>query len=157
MPPLPKPAATRQRRNRSSTHAQLPSVESMIDATVPRLPRRAEGWHPMVRGWWRSVWTSPMASEFVGPDVRGGLYLLAELHQRRWEAESAKDLVCVAAEIRLQEVRFGLSPIDRRRLQWEIDKGDQAEQRTTNRRKSAAQEKKDNGGSKDPREMLKVV
>jgi hypothetical protein len=28
------------------------------------------------------------------------------------------------AEIRLQEARFGLSPVDRSRLQWEIKKGE---------------------------------
>jgi hypothetical protein len=105
----------------------------------------------MVRGWWRSVWQSPMASEYVGPDVRGGLYLLAELHQRRWEASKPNELVSLAAEIRLQEVRFGLSPIDRRRLQWEIDKGDEAEERAQ-RRKVAKQPK---AGS-DPRSLLRI-
>jgi hypothetical protein len=125
----------------------------MADAVVPQLPRREKGWHPMVRRWWQSVWQSPMASEYVGPDIRGGLHLLAELHQARWETESVTDLVKVASEIRLQEVRFGLSPIDRRRLQWEIDKGEQAEDRIKRRRPT----KKENGGSDDPRDLLKVI
>jgi len=35
----------------------------------------------------------------------------------------------IGAEIRLQGVRFGLSPIDRRRLQWEIEHTEEAQHR----------------------------
>ena len=57
----------------------------------------------------------------------------------------------MAAEIRQQSVRFGLSPIDRRRLQWEVEKGEQATERTSKRRQHKE------ASSKDPREALKVV
>jgi hypothetical protein len=95
-----------------------------------------------------------MAGEFLGPDMKGGLYTLAELYQQRWTTKNAKELVSIAAEIRLQEARFGLSPIDRRRLQWEVDKGEQAVERTTRRRKTA---KAKRTAKKDPREVLKLV
>lgn len=95
-----------------------------------------------------------MASEYCGPDVRGGLFMLAELHQAWWESTTITQKLAIASEIRLQEVRFGLSPIDRRRLQWEIDKGETAEQRLSQRR--AANTPAQPKPGQDPRELLKV-
>lgn len=149
----PKPRELRQRRNREPTHATLPMDEN-TDNKVPALPTRekkAERWHPMVVAWWSAIWRSPMASEFLDSDKKGGLYLLAELHQRRWTADDSGDLVNIAKEIRQQEVRFGLSPIDRRRLQWEVEKGEQATDRTARRRQTKE------ASAKDPRDVLKVV
>src|SRR5688572_18507036 len=127
--PPPKPLEMRQRPSRKSTRATLPSEEVSAGQAVPDLPKRekaTEVWHPKVLEWWSSVWKSPMAQEYVGPDIQGGLYLLAELYQCRWNDPDPSGLVKLAAEIRQQEIRFGLSPIDRRRLEWEIEKGDQA-------------------------------
>ena len=157
--PPPKSATLRQRRNRTRSSSVLPNENAPKnkERKVPKLPERdskAEKWHPKVIEWWTSVWTSPMAAEFLGPDVKGGLYGLAELYQQRWSAKDAKQLVSILAEIRLQEVRFGLSPIDRRRLQWEVEKGEQAEERTTQRRKTKRLKRT---AKKDPREVLKVV
>jgi hypothetical protein len=143
----------RQRRNRTSTAAQLSSPEAAAKNDVPNLPAReksSERWHAKVVAWWKSVWRSPMAAEFLDSDVKGGLYVLAELYQVLWDGEQ-KDVAKVAAEIRQQEIRFGLSPIDRRRLQWEVEKGDQAEERTTRRRRARETE------GKDPRDLLKKV
>jgi hypothetical protein len=105
----------------------------------------------MVQAWWTAIWKSPMASEFLDSDKKGGLYLLAELHQQRWNADDPSDLVNIAKEIRQQEVRFGLSPIDRRRLQWEVEKGEQATERTSKRKQYKE------ASSKDPREALKIA
>jgi hypothetical protein len=106
----------------------------------------------MVLGWWKSVWRSPMASEYLDADMRGGLYLLADLHQLRWTLRDTSALKEIAAEIRLQEVRFGLSPIDRSRLRWTIDAGETAAERTEARR-----ERKVPKPSKDPRAVLKAI
>jgi hypothetical protein len=95
-----------------------------------------------------------MAGEYLHADMRGGLFNLAELYQRRWSEKDTKVLIAIIAEIRQQEIRFGLSPIDRRRLQWEIEKGEEAAERTTKRRKSR---KLDASARKDPRDVLKVV
>lgn len=92
-----------------------------------------------------------MASEFLDSDMRGGLFLLAELYQQRWTVADANTLVNVAKEIRQQEVRFGLSPIDRRRLQWEVEKGEQAVDRTATRRQAKI------ASSKDPRDVLRIA
>ena len=58
----------------------------------------------------------------------------------------------LAGEMRLQEQRFGLSPLDRRRLQWEVDRGDEAEVRTQKRKNEAAVKVADD--RPDPRELL---
>lgn len=104
--------------------------------------------------WWQSVWRSPMAAEFLDAELRGGMYLLAELHQKRWTAESTTELLEVAKEIRLQEARFGLSPIDRRRLQWQVGKGEGG---TSPSSSSPKRERSPRRPVKDPRSVLKAV
>jgi hypothetical protein len=150
--PQPKPSGLRQRRNRESTRSLLPTEAQAAGSEVPKLPALGakEKWHPMVTQWWDAVWTSPMASEYLAAD-KEALYMLARLHQDFWNADSQKDRQQCAAEIRMQGVRFGLSPIDRRRLQWEVEKGDQAVERTTTRRQRKEVSRK------DPRDVLKVV
>src|SRR5687768_6317243 len=108
---------------------------------------------PRVTEWWAAVWTSPMASEYIESD-RAGLHLLAELHQRFWTAEGARTKASLSAEIRQQEARFGLSPVARRTLQWSIEKGETAEEKTTARRRARALQA---AARKDPRDVLKVV
>lgn len=152
MPPLPKPPGLRQRRNRESTRALLPTEAESAGAEVPALPELGgkAKWHAMVIRWWESVWKSPMANEYLMAD-KESLFMLARLHQDFWTAKGRKDRQQAAAEIRQQGVRFGLSPIDRRRLQWEVEKGEQAADRTEKRRT-----RKEVTG-KDPRDVLKVV
>ncbi|MBW1600885.1 hypothetical protein JJV70_01960 [Streptomyces sp. JJ66] len=96
-----------------------------------------------------------MASEFVDGRVDvHGLYMLAVLVDDFWREPSAS----LAAEIRLQRQCFGLTPIDRRRLQWEIDRGEDASERTRKRRAAPAPKvKADGGGSDDPRAVLHAV
>ena len=154
--PVPKPSHLRQRRNRVPTHAVLPSAEEAARNDVPPLPFRPKilgKWHPMVIEWWEAIWRSPMAGEFLDADMRGGLYLLAELYQRRWLSEETKEIREIAAEIRLQEVRFGLSPIDRSRLQWEVEKGESAVEKTQTRRQRQVPSNK----AKDPRNVLRMA
>jgi hypothetical protein len=74
-----------------------------------------------------------MAPEFLHADVHG-LMLLAELEDMFHWAKSSKDKIELAKEIRLQRVAYGLTPIDRRRLQWEVERGDQAEVRQAKRK-----------------------
>lgn len=131
MPPLPKHPSTRQRRNKTAGARQLSAVH---DLEVPELPEDADvAWHSLTRSWWADIWASPMAPEFDSSDVHG-LFVLAMLVNAFWVEPSQ----ALAAEIRLQRQCFGLTPIDRRRLQWEIDRGEQAEQATVTRRNQAA-------------------
>lgn len=154
--PPPKPAALRQRRNGNNLGAHLPSESETAANDVPPLFDRndEQPWHPKVVDWWESIWTSPMSAEYLAADMKGGLYLLADLHQMRWTATTRTGLLEAAKEIRLQEVRFGLSPIDRSRLRWEVARGEEAERKT---KKARAPKKKKPKPGDDPRNALRVV
>jgi len=115
--PVPKDSRIRQRRNKVATRAGM-IVEKAPRQRAPRLPNDRQ-WHPLTRTWWRQVWASPMAEEYLDADL-GGLFILADLVDRYWR-EPSKEL---AAEIRLQRQCYGLTPIDRRRLQWEVQRVD---------------------------------
>ncbi len=151
--PIPKPPGLRQRRNRVSTKATLPTEAEAAKREVPPLPvlgGRAK-WHPQVIEWWQDTWQSPMAAEFVHAD-RHGLYRLARLQQDFWRAKSKKDRLAIDREIRPLEAEFGLTPVSRRRLQWSIEKGESAAVRTETRRKRKRPDPK-----KDPRDVLKLA
>jgi len=79
-----------------------------------------------------------MAPEYDTSDVHG-LVLLAVLVDDFWRDGSRE----LAAEIRLQRQCYGLTPIDRRRLQWEIDRGEEAEEKRQTRRTAPAKARKD--------------
>jgi hypothetical protein len=149
--PAPKDPSTRARRNRTSTHAQLkadPSIEA------PALPERV--WQPMTVAWWADVWASPMAPEFDGSD-KHGLFALAVLVDDFWSADDARARRDLAAEIRQQSQRFGLSPIDRRRLQWEIERSEEAQERGSRRRTRDAEAASSRSESSDPRAVLRAL
>lgn len=140
---IPKPAGTRARRNKASTHTTLTAVH---DVEAPSLPDGRE-WHGQTLAWWADVWASPMAPEYDVSDLHG-LFLLAVLVDDFWQRPSQQ----LAAEIRLQRQCFGLSPIDRRRLQWEIDRGDSAAAKTRKRREAVAP--RPASVTEDPRRLL---
>ena len=139
------------RRHRASTQATLPSEAEAAGWKVPPLPSRpGRGkWHPQVLEWWSAVWQSPMSGEYLQVD-RQGLILLAVLLQDFWVARSPKDRCRFAVEIRQQESRFGLTPVDRRRLQWAVQRAEVAVKKTAARRKKA-------DPNKDPRDVLKLT
>lgn len=151
MPGLPKnnPA----RRNKSATRATLSLVH---DVEAPALPEGRE-WHSQTTAWWSDIWASPMAPEFDDSD-RHGLFALAVLVDDFWMADKPSTRAALSAEIRLQRQCFGLTPIDRRRLQWEIERGEDADERTQKRKAAArksAQEARDE--AVDPRSLLQAV
>jgi hypothetical protein len=63
-----------------------------------------------------------MAAEWDPSDLHG-LIALAVLVDDFWAEDDPKSRSALAAEIRRQRQCFGLTPIDRRRLQWEVDRG----------------------------------
>jgi hypothetical protein len=142
MPQMPKrnPA----RRNKSTTRATLVADPSV---RAPELPDR--NWHTQTRAWWSDVWASPMAPEYHESDIHG-LLMLAVLVDEFWQDPSQ----ALAAEIRLQRQCFGLTPIDRRRLQWEIERTDEAQARGAKRRTAAKTTQKQPG---DPYAALRAV
>lgn len=144
---IPKDPAIRQRTNKKSTRAILSADGPKRRA--PALPQRGEGkaWHPLTRAWWRDIWHSPMAQEYVKADDHA-LYRLAVLVDQFW-ADPDRDL---AGEIRLQQQAFGLTPLDRRRLEWTIE---QAETAKTRKAQGAVREAQ--AGEADPREVLRIA
>ena len=142
--PTPKNPATRQRRNKSATRALLPA-EAAPRLRAPALPKQRE-WNAMTLRWWRDVWSSPMAGEYLRADEHA-LLRLAMLIDMFW-TEPSRDL---AAEIRLQQQAFGLTPLDRVRLEWSIEQAEQARDRGDRQRIKRAIII----GGDDPRELLK--
>lgn len=133
MPPMPKHSSTRQRRNTTATRATLKAAENPI---VPPLPAHCE-WHPAVQEWWSDCWVSPMAPEWTTSD-RHVLDLAARMMQTVWaENSSPGQRTMAAAEVRHLLRECGLTPMARRTLQWEIDRGEEAQQRTQARRNRA--------------------
>lgn len=86
----------------------------------PKLPEiRSDGriWRDETQVWWERVWDSPMAGEILKGDL-DQLIVLAYLMDNFWREPTAG----LAAEIRQQRQAFGLTPLDRRRLEWEIER-----------------------------------
>ena len=76
-----------------------------------------------------------MANEWDPADLHG-LLILADLVNTYWNLppEKANQKALLAAEIRLQRQLYGLSPLDRRRLAWEIERAEQAQDEGARRR-----------------------
>jgi len=142
--PPPKNPKIRQRRNRV-TGATLTATDKPRQR-APRLPKRDDDqeWHRLTRAWWRDVWHSPMAEQFLEVD-KHALYRLAMLIDAFWSQPSRQ----LAAEIRLEQQAFGLTPLDRRRLQWSVG---QEEERRRTRTRQSPHERGD-----DPRKILRMV
>jgi len=102
-------------------------------------------WRLETQQFWEDIWSSPMATEYHRRSDRHGLYRLAVLIDDFWSAPSADKNV----EIRLAQKDYGLTPLDRRRLEWTIAS---AEKATDERRsKKPTPKGKGDNGSPDPR------
>lgn len=147
MPAQKKDPSIRARRNKASTAATL-TGSAAPGTDRPDLPAARE-WHPLTTEWWNDLWASPMAGEYHSSD-RHGLFILAALVDAFW-ADPSQSL---AAEIRLQRQAFGLTPYDRRRLEWTIESVDEAKDRGRQRR---ARQSPTVGPADDPRTALRAV
>lgn len=133
MPPQPKNPAVRQRRNKSATRAILPA-ELSPRRRAPQLPKvKGRTWESITKRWWRDVWTSPMSGEYLKADEHA-LFILALLIDDFWKSPS----VALAKEIRQEQQAFGLTPLDRRRLEWTIEQTEQAKDRGQQKRINSA-------------------
>lgn len=159
MPPAPKHPGTRARRNKVATTANVPTFSARPKGTKPELTERPadDPWHPNVLAWWADVWAAGMSDEYHPSDIHQ-LLALAELYQAYWTVSPAKlrDRLLIAAEIRLQRQSFGLTPLDRRRLQWQIETVEAAQDRGTARRAAKRAPAPPKPGD-DPRQALRVV
>jgi hypothetical protein len=157
MPPgrLPKHPSVRQRTNKVSTRATLRVLTpAEIEAKeIPALPKLYDKdgseklWSDRTLDWWVTIWLSPMAPEFHDSDTEG-LYRLAALVEAFWRRPSKE----LNAEIRLYETQFGLNPLSRRRLEWQIEDTEKAQDAGEDRRTRRASRPTGarRGGSTDP-------
>jgi hypothetical protein len=126
VPAVKKDPSVRARRNVASTRTTLPRDRGVV--VVPVMPARSEGneWHDEVIRWWDAVWSSPMASQW---DVATDRYnvIMAAMHLNDvWMATSASARQKADAAFSKRVGGLGLSPYDRRRLEWTLmgDDGD---------------------------------
>lgn len=141
MPATPKPPGQRRRRNAGQGQWQeLPASGRKGELPDPRTDRVLGD---IAKTYWETLWTSPMAVTFTDADIQP-LTRLAVLVDDRARSESGDHLIEIVesnygdsrevevivgrfagdAEIRQLEDRYGISPLARRRLQWEIKQGE---------------------------------
>lgn len=149
----PKAPELRARRNARMPGRTLPTAEQSESRDVPELPPRKRGrWHPEAIRWWETAWRSPMASEWLAADMRGGLLRLLDLWDAWWKAKSSSERLDIAKELRLQETGFGLSPLDRKRLEWEVDRREDAAPVPEDKRRAVGAP----DPAHDPRKVLRL-
>lgn len=159
MPQPKKHASTRARRNKATTAATLPRATSKSDSDVPELPDRAEGWHALTVQWWSDVWTSPMSDEWHPSTDLHNVYAAAMHYDDMWRAETAAERQKADAAFQKREAALGLTPYDRRRLEWSIETAEEAKDRGRQRRTRTQPPAPSpvGGGKSDPRAALSVV
>lgn len=158
--PVAKHPSVRARANKTSTRATLKarSDEEKEQVEVPGLPARhvltrKDGaevyveipWNPLTLDWWVDLWESPMSNEFDHSD-RHGLYRLATLIDNFWRNPRAD----THSEVRLAQKDYGLTPMDRRRLEWTIESADEARAKGDKRRAAAEPAKPPTTEEQDP-------
>lgn len=142
--PPPKPAHLRQRMNKKAGNAVLTARNAV---EVPEIPNPdARVWHELTLKDWAEWWQSEMASQWLPTDV-SGLGLLAIIVDNFYKEPNIKDL----QEIRLQRQCFGLTPLDRSRLQWEVARGEEADQQRKRAKSEPAKP------ANDLRKVLRMV
>lgn len=140
--PPPKDPGTRQRQNKASTRAVLSVV---VDHGVPPLPpagdwlgcpssdeskSEAVQWPKAVEVWWETIWTSPMSNEFHESDMPQlylGAFYLAQVVDP-WLKTTER--LAAGKQHEAMVKNFGLNPMSRRSLQWEIEKVGEAQHRS---------------------------
>jgi hypothetical protein len=147
---------------RTGGKKKLAEVLAADDAPdVPELPDRTGGWSEQTKAWWRDVWSSPMSDEWHDSDIHN-VFVCAMLFDDMMTADTASARTKAASEFRQQRASLGLTPYDRRRLEWTIESAAEAKAKGQRRRNGAAgsgggAKKPAAGGKKDPRAGLSAV
>lgn len=134
MPRPLKHPSVRQRTNKSPSAATLHALAE-DEIVIPELPTRldADGkeilWSSATLRYWLRIWSSPMAPEFYHQSDIEGLYRLAALVELFWRKPSGT----LNADIARYENQFGLNPLARRRLEWQIVDTEKAQEQASDR------------------------
>lgn len=118
MPRLAKPPSQRQRRNRTTAAATIDAAPAERVELASWFPD--DDLHSMTTRTWDVWWASPLRTEWVDADVPD-LVALALMVDAFWKAAPV-DRPKIHSEIRMASREFGLTPMSRRGLQWEIRK-----------------------------------
>lgn len=136
--PKQDPDTGKRKRGRPSELAPAPPPEEPV-------------WNPAVVAWWNDIWSSPMSQEFHESDVHG-LYLACfYLHQTLSPWLKMADRLQAAGKYEAAVKNFGLNPMSRRSLQWEIAKVDEAHERAQRRGRSSETSERNRPHRVDPR------
>lgn len=162
--PDPTDRSVRQRTNKKSTRAVLYAVDPDEPLEIPDMPKNYryvldnEG-NSVLREvpfefqtvlTWEAWWRSPMRQEWTEADYYG-LCRLIILEDRFWKGSDCH------SEIRLAQKDYGLTPLDRRRLEWTIEQTDKAQSEGEKRRRKQAMENTPKAApppDEDPRQNL---
>lgn len=149
--PPPKEPNTRNRGRKATTKATLSTV---INHEVPPLPDpehwlarpvingqevtfggddKPVDWSRAVKKWWVTIWSSPMSNEFHESDTAQLDLACFYLHQVTNPYIKMAERLAAAAKYEACVRNFGLTPMSRRSLQWEIEKVTEAEDRRKRR------------------------
>lgn len=145
MPQHKKHPSVRQRKNVAAGAATLRVLEP-DEIVIPDMPElynddgTQRPWTIHAVRYWRTIWSSPMAPEYHKSDIEG-LYRLLALVDAFWRKPS----MTLNGEIRLYEAQFGLNPLARRRLEWQIETTEEAQDK--GERRAAARSSADEGSS----------
>lgn len=134
--PTAKDPTLRGRRNKTTTRATLskPAAET---TEKPKLPSSID-WFPEVVAWWDDLWASEPRKEWIDVDTHL-LAVAARLYQMMLDPDT-KPLAAkaLAGEYRQILVQFGLTPMARRTLQWEVLRVEGEKQNAARRASSGA-------------------
>lgn len=133
MPQQKKDPSIRRRRNTASSKATL---TTQAKPKIPPLPDHpsGDGWHLQATAFWQDVWASPMSPEWDPVSDPHNVLACTLLVHDMWTTESAAARAKIAGEFRLQRASLGLSPYDRRRLEWQIEVTEDAQDKGAARR-----------------------
>lgn len=112
--PIPKAAGQRRRRNKTVGETQV----ALRRAAKPPCPVDSDA----ARAWWDRQWDSDLAKVWLEVDVPAIERLVMLIESLKGGVNGA-----ILSEIRQLEDRFGLSPLSRRRLQWEVEQAGESE------------------------------
>lgn len=129
---------------KSDLVARLEASDDEPDTpTLPDLPERWDGtaeawvtgrWHSEVVRWWDDVWGSPMSEEWHLETDYHNLVIGAVHLNDFWLAEDPVSRQKADAAFKKTITPLGLTPYDRRRLEWTIASAGEATDRRNRRR-----------------------
>lgn len=93
-------------------------------------------WSPVVKAWWKDIWTSPMAQEFTLPADLHGLYLGCYYLERSIDPHlKVSEQNAMSKSFENVQKQYGLTPAARNTLKWQVAQGESAQKRTDSLRK----------------------